>query len=284
MRHTLIAALLLAGAAAPAVGQSIDRRVDRLEQEMRAVQRKVFPQGPELQPEIGPQTTPVVPGGVPADSALSDLTARVDALESSLARLTGQTEENAFRIRQLETALEQLKAAAAAPPPVLTPPSPVEVDTAEPDAPAPDAAPSDATPPAADAPATGDPAEDAYLTGFRQWEAGQFADAQVTLDAMAKRWPKHRRASWARNLAGRALLDAGKPAAAAKALLANYQADAKGERAADSLFFLGQALVALKKPTEACEVYAELDSVYGAGMRDFLRTRLPGARDEAGCT
>src|SRR3546814_7876431 len=95
MRIHLLGLILLAGAAMPAAAQErLDRRLDRLEQEMQAVQRIVFPggagrQGPIIQPEIQPRTGADI-GGIPASTALSDLTARVDALEAQLGRLTGQ--------------------------------------------------------------------------------------------------------------------------------------------------------------------------------------------------
>ena len=100
---------------------------------------------------------------------------------------------------------------------------------------------------------------------------------------MHERDPDHRRASYARNPAARAALDDGKPATAAKILLSNYQENPKGERAADSLFFLGEALMELKKPADACKVYAELQDVYGGTMRDFISQRLPEALEAAGC-
>ena len=83
-----------------------------------------------------------------------------------------------------------------------------------------------------------------------------------SLQAFTKKYPDHRRASWAYNLAGRALLDKGQPRAAAEALLANYRRDPKGERAQDSLFYLGQALMKLGQPGQACKAYAELEEVY----------------------
>ena len=282
MRFYLLGLILLAGTAMPVAAQErIERRVDRLEQEMQAVQRKVFPGGAGrmLEAEIQPETSPTF-GGVPATSAITDLTGRVDALEAQLERLTGQVEENAHRLRQLEDSLKKFRGDAefrlnqieqsAAPPP-----APAATATPEPDGPA---------TAAVEAPATGDKGEDAYIAGYRLWEAGKHADAAKALEAMAKAYPDHRRASYARNLAGRAYLDDGKPATAAKALLANYQEDPKGERAADSLYFLGQALMALKKPADACKVYAELQDVYGGTMRDFLTQRLPEALDAAGCS
>lgn len=284
MRFHLLGLLLLAGTAAPALAQDMDRlerRVDRLERDVEQVQRRVS--GDFVQPEIRPQTGADPIGGIPASSAVADLTARLDALEAQLARVTGQVEENSFSIRQYDDVINQfrhevddrLKAIeeANAPAPESVRPEP----QAEPAVEAENSA-------SIEQPDTGDAAEDAYLVGYRLWEAGRFAEAQRALEAMAKKYPRHRRASYARNLAGRAALDAGQPGTAAKLLLANYQADKDGERAQDSLYFLGSALVALKKPADACKVYQELENVYGDGMRDWVRQRLPKARTDAKCS
>lgn len=287
MRFHLLAVVLLAGAAMPAGAQQadrIDRRVDRLEQEMRAVQRRVFPgaNAPYVGPEISDPARAVEQAGVPAGSAVADLTARVDALEAQLASLTGQIEQNGNRIRQLETAfasardgtnarLDALEKSAAAPAadPVREEPAPRE-ETRRADEPA-------------ARPAAAGGAEAAYNAGFRLWEQKRYREAQQALEAVAKKYPNDRFASWASNLAGRAYLDEGKPAAAARVFLANYQGNPKGERAADSLFFLGQSLIALGKPADACKAYDELEDVYGATMRDWLKQRLPTARRDAKC-
>ena len=100
---------------------------------------------------------------------------------------------------------------------------------------------------------------------------------------MASSFPGHRRVSWANNLTGRALLDKGQPRAAAEALLANYRANPKGERAPDSLFYLGKALVRLGQPAQACKAYDELADVYGSTMRSALKSMIPAARAEAKC-
>ena len=290
MRFHLLTALLLAGAAAPAFAQAqpVEKRVNKLEQEMRAVQRKVFPggAGATVDPEIRPVTPLEAPAGVPGGSAVADLTARVDALEAQLASLTGQIEQGGFRVRQLEEALNRFRSEADARFAAMEKPAPVAVAEAQVEEPAPQPAPREAAAaaPAKAAAATADAGEDAYLVGFRLWEEGKFADAQAALDEMAKKYPKHKRASYARNLAGRATLDLGKPAAAAKIFLNNYQTNPKGERAADSLLFLGEALMKLGKPLEACQVYNELQEVYGPTMRDFIRERLPKARAEAKCS
>ena len=80
------------------------------------------------------------------------------------------------------------------------------------------------------------------------------------------------------------MLDKGEPRAAAEALLANYRGNAKGERAADSLYYLGQALMQLKQAEQACKAYAELEAVYGTAMREELRRLLPPAKADARCS
>lgn len=283
MRFHLVGLVLLASVAMPASAQradNIDRRVDRLEQEMRAVQRRVFPgaEVPYVGAEIRPET-PTQSVGVPATSAVADLNARVDGLEGQLRDLTAQTEQNANRLRQLEQAfsryqtnvdarLEALEKAAA---PAPAPEEPIAADTGP--APATNSGTSTAS----------DAAEAAYLAGFRLWEQKRYTEAQKALTDAAKRYPKSRWASWASNLAGRAYLDDGKPVPAAEIFLANYETNPKGERAPDSLYFLGQALMAVKKPDRACQAYQVLQDVYGETMRSFLKDRLPAARAEAKC-
>ena len=116
------------------------------------------------------------------------------------------------------------------------------------------------------------------------WRSGKYDQAITSLRAFSSAFPKHRRASWANNLAGRALLDKGEPRAAAEALLANYRGNPRGERAADSLYYLGQALMQLRQAEQACKAYAELEAVYGSAMREELRRLLPAAKSEARCS
>ncbi|HZG44832.1 MAG TPA: YbgF trimerization domain-containing protein [Allosphingosinicella sp.] len=296
MRGLFLLSLLTFGAAAPAVAQSsgaqpgLERRVGRLEQEMRAVQRRVFPGGPgaTVDPELQPTISQPQQIGASGD-AISTLASRIEAVEAQLARVTGQVEENGYRVRQLEEQMRQLRSdletriarleQAAAPP---------QQPQAQPETrPEPTAETPQET--AATTPASGtgarplDAAQAGYNEGYRLWEQRRFAEAAAALTAVAQRHPNSRWASWARNLAGRAHLDDNKPANAARIFLENYQANPRGERAADSLFFLGEALVKLNRRSEACPVYDELQATY-PNMRAFLRERLPAARQAARCS
>ena len=289
MRLHFLGLVLLAGVASPVLAQRaepVEQRVDRIERELRAVQRRVFPNGRTqfVEPEIGGER-PAAPAGLqPGGDALSTLTARVDALEGQLRSLTGQIEEQGFRSRQIEEQLTRLRTDVQARLDRIE----HQAQPAQPE-PAPATAPnvSAATPretePEPAAPSPSDPAEQAYNAGYRLWNERRYAEAQQALEAAATQYPESRWTSWMRNLQGRAYLDDNKPATAARILLNNYQSNPRGDRAADSLFYLGQSLTRLNRRAEACRVYEELEQVY-PNMRDFLRTRLPDARAAARCT
>jgi TolA-binding protein len=138
LRLPLLSALAVA-LAAPGIAQSsatpaaeTEARVRKLEAEMRAVQRQVFPGGdgkffpPMAQPGQSAATTT----GTPASNPVADLLVRVDAIEAQLARLTAQQEENSNKLAQLEARLAAATppatpaaptAAAAEPSPAATP-------------------------------------------------------------------------------------------------------------------------------------------------------------------
>ena len=96
-------------------------------------------------------------------------------------------------------------------------------------------------------------------------------------------YPKSRRASYAQNLIGRAYLDDGKPSLASIAFYDNYKKFPDGERAPDSLYYLGSALVKLDKAADACKVYGELVDVYGATISAKMKADVAKARVAAKC-
>lgn len=280
---------------------SPEQRIDRLERQVDEVQRRMFPKG-----------RPADTAGFPDDpaatqSSVINLNQRLDALERQMTDMLRQTEENGNRLRSIESGMGQLKsdeeqrisaleqriAAAAATetvdPDTQVPPSPAPAKP-KPSAGKPPktsaAPPATAVPPSdtGDALAASDPGEDAYTEGFRLWEAGNYEQAINALRAFVSAYPKHRRVSYANNLIGRALLDKGQARPAAEALLANYRNNPSGERAPDSLFYLGQALTQLGQKAQACKAYSELDAVYGAKIRPDLKKLETDAKAQAGCS
>ena len=280
---TILLASVLISAPVSAQDSNTDKRVDRLEQEMRAIQRKVFPGGSSrfFEPEITADADPASSGTTSTTSAVTDLIARVDALESSLANLTGRVEENGFRLKKIE---DQLAASAA--PVASATSSTASGSTAATTAAASEAAPDPkrvAGVAAIVMPETGDAAEDAYIYGYRLWDAKFYPEAQAQLKKAAEEHPNHRRASFAQNLLGRAYLDDGKPALASVALYENYQKRPRGERAPDSLYFLSTALVQLGKKDDACRVLAEMQDVYPDVASGRLADRVASGKAAANC-
>lgn len=308
LRSALIGAAMLAAVApVPAVAQrqqaSPEQRIDRLEKQLQQMQRTVFPKGRPA------DTAGFADEPAATQSAVSTLAQRLESLERQMSDLLRQIEENGNSARQIENGLSQLRAeqeqriaelerkiAAAAAAPV---PQPVVIDP-EPPAKAPPKAKAKApaaakgnAPPAAKPvkptespivePPAADPAEMAYTQGFKLWEAKQYDAAIAALREFTAAYPNHRRTSYANNLIGRAHLDKGDAQAAVQAFVANYEGNPAGERAADSLYYLGQALVGLGRPAQACNAFSELDKIYGDTMRADLKKLATEAKSAAGC-
>ena len=280
---TALAMALLAPAAAQRSGPTPEQRIDRLERGLRQVQQRVYGRNP-----------PADTAGFPNDpavtqSSLNVLVTRLDSIERQMAEVVRTGEENSNRVATLEAELARMRAelerraavaAAAEEPAANSGAEAIEADLPPP-APAPRVDQTGSSTPTRSGSA--DPGEEAYDRGYQLWLQKRYDQAVTALRAMASSFPGHRRVSWANNLAGRALLDKGEYRAAAEALLANYRSNPRGERAADSLYYLGQASFKLRQPQQACRAYAELENVYGNNLRAELRRLLPAAKAEANC-
>ena len=276
-------ALTLAATSMPAAAQDNDEtRIRKLEAEVRALQRKVFPggDGRYFEPQItAPSTASPSATAVPSTTAVTDILARLDALETQLQRLTAQYEVGTNAMRLLEERIEKLEAAD-------TPPEPVRPAAAAPAQPEPVAQPDPARLAAVQAiakPQTDDAGDDEYSYGFRLWEAGFFPEAQQQLTMFVEKYPSHSRTSFGRNLLGRAYLDDGKPTEAAPWFLRNYQADKGGARAGDSLLYLAEAMIALKDTDRACIALSEFAETYPALATGRLSGSYAAARSKVTC-
>ncbi|WP_448662975.1 hypothetical protein ACG3SL_20455 [Sphingomonas sp. CJ20] len=313
MAAAVLTATLGVTGTAQAQTSAVEGRVDRLEREMRAVQRKVFPggAGQTVEAQITPEVNTTIPGA-PASTPITDLTQRVVALESQATSLTGQIEQDQYRLRQLEDAFNAYKRSTDARLKALEETAstigggqgpaidPGPTGDTTPGRPTPRPAKPGPTPPpiaadkpnparaqqvaAVEKPSSGDAAEDGYLYGYRLWSAKLYPEARKELEAVATKYPNHRRASYAQNLLGRAYLDAGAPSLAAVAFYENYKKNPNGDRAPDSLYYLAQALTKLKKPSsEICKVYGELTQLYGDRLSEEMKTGVAEGRSAQKC-
>ena len=273
---------------------SPEQRLERLERQVQEVQRQVFPRGRPA------ATAGFADEPAATQSSVATLDQRLDALERQMSDILRQSEENGHRLQSLGADLAKLRTdqdqrigtleqrvsdAAAASVPVATPTAgPATIVPKATTKASPAKLNDTASSPDAESTPAADAGEDAYSEGFRLWQAGNYDQAITSLRAFTAAYPKHRRVSYARNLIGRAQLDKGDARAAAETLLANYRSDSKGERAQDSLYYLGQALMKLGQPGQACKAYAELESVYGSKVRADLKKQVTTAKSEAQCS
>lgn len=316
--RAVLATLALAGGLASAVPvtaqDNTDSRVRKLESEVKALQRKVFP-GPDgkfFEPEVstGPTQGTVVqqPLG-PTPSALTDVLQRLDSIEAQLNQLTARSEVSENALSKLEARVDMLEKAGAAPSPAaptddsaaasqptgaIPVPDTVERNLAVMKTPAkasPTSSKAGAKPTAArlakvqavTKPDTGNDGDDEYSYGFRLFQAGLYPEAQQQLKIYVDKYPKDPKISYGRNLLGRAYLDDKQPKAAAPFFLENYQKDPNGARAADSLLFLAESMVALKDNTRACRALAEFGEKYAALATGRLQNQYDKDRQQAAC-
>jgi TolA-binding protein len=332
--RVLLAAAAIAAVPAPGFAQDTadDTRLRKIEAEVRALQRKVFPggDGKMFEPQIaagspqGSTAQPTIGVIPPATTPMTDILVRLDALEAQLQALTARSEEQANTLAQLELRLAALEggtapiaaapvgtpaagrvaATTATPPPAMTASAPAAV-APRPAAPA-TPRPATATPAPAPAPTstlasapsaerlaavqaiakpqTADPGDDEYSYGFRLWSAQLYPEARQQLTKFVEQYPNHARISFGRNLLGRAFLDDKMPKEAATWFLKNYQADKNGDRAPDSLLYLGASMIAMKDTKRACIALAEFAETYPLIASGRLASDYQAQRAKVTCS
>lgn len=327
MAATAVRVVTLPVPAAAQETASAEARLKKIEAEVRAIQRKVFPGGdgkffePQITPGTqGPVTTtsPLTTGALPT-TAVTDILVRLDALETQLRSLTARSEEQANSLSLMEQRLVALETAGNAPitpvptdsfapaptgsvfQPAATVPAattavkpPVQAVTMVP-APKPTPAPTRTTTAAPSAarltavqaiakPQTTDVGDDEYSYGFRLWSAGFLPEARQQLTKYVEQYSAHAKISYGRNLLGRSFLDDKMPEDAARWFLKNYQANKAGERAPDSLLYLGASMVAMKDTKRACIAIAEFADTYPLVAAGRLATDYQAIRAKVKCS
>lgn len=305
LKRPVLGALLVAllGTAGPAFAQSSaggdEARLRKLEAEVRALQRRVFPgsDGKFFTPEVSQSAEPTPAAGLPATTPVTDLLTRMAAVETQISRLTAQNEETANRVAQMEAKLAgMMPASANAAPATATLAAPTAAPAASTPAPAQPALAARPVQAAAkpspqrvaavqqvEKPGTDDPADDAYIYGFRLWDAKFYPEAQQQLQLYVDKYPRDAKISYGRNLLGRAFLDDGKPREAAPWFLKNYQTDKRGARAADSLLYLAEAMRQLKDTSRACIALAEFSETYMGEAIGRLKSQYEATKSAVKC-
>ncbi len=302
MRWRAAASLLALIVAAPALAQQtppdVTKRVDTLEGQMRAVQRKVFPGGNSkyFEPEFpqGQQAGTVTPDAPASGTAIADINVRLQALERQIAETTGRQEQIENRARLLEDQFKKFKediefrlnAAPAAPTqtpaaptlvpaPVATPPAPPKTAAVKP-TPAPATKPPAPILPPSTASVAIKPSAQSdapYQAAYAAYQAKRYDEAIAMFEDFANKSPKHPLASNALFWQGKAYSAKKQFGLAARSHLRGYDRYRDAAKAEDNLLGLADALVAVGRQSQACEALAEFQAVF--------KTATPANRSKA---
>lgn len=246
------------------------RRLDKMEKVVRELRSIVF-QGRD-------SGKPVVVMPAETDAQIAALTDRVADLEETLTRLNGANEALTYDLQQTRKALAtadaanrglgdrlaalegrttQIEAAATA--------AAAQQDPTE------DEAANDA----------GDPAAD-FARARQYMNDGDYDSAETAFSAFVKRYGDTEKGPEARYWLGKTLSVRGANADAAGAFIGAIRGWPKTSWAPDATLELSRSLVALKKPTDACQTLDELARRYPKAPAAVL-TRAQAVRVQAKC-
>lgn len=241
------------------------RRVERMEKVVRELRSIVF--------QMRDTGKPVVVQPADTDARMLEMGERLKDLEDTLRRLNGSLESTTFELDQAKRDNAALKTQVQALSEKL---AKVESDLA-----------AGAAPPAAPAPAAaasasaGDPAKD--FTEARQLMlAGDYDAAESAFSAYVANYPDAPRAPEASYWWGKTLSVRGAHADAAKAYIGAIRGWPQTSWAPDAVVELARALVALKKPADACQTLAEFSRRYPKAPA-AVASRAAATRAQAKC-
>ena len=282
----LSAALALAFAAAPAPAQqewsfnALLDRLDRLERDVSAVQRRLSREGV---PEGVPRVVDSPAGANPA----AFYEARLAEFEDQLRQLTNQVEKTEHQLRLLRESLPLAVAdiegrVAALEGTALPPAGDADATTpaADADAPLADGVGTLGTLPLADSGTATPEAE--YEQAYALLRRADYPAAEAALQAFLERHPDHELAGNAYYWLGETHYVRQDYQRAAVAFARAYKGFPDGNKAAENLLKLGMAFASMGRIEEACATFRKLRDDH-ADAQEIVRDRMRRENERAGC-
>lgn len=281
------------GSASAQSRKELQQQITRLEKEVRALQRRVFPnaqfdQGTEfLEPEGA--------DGSNQRAVLADMEARLITIERQMRMITGQVEEAEFRNQELARQLDLLKSdfefrfqaiegggggaansqAASTPSSGTGLPGLVKTTTPEQAEALLNGSPPTSevvdTPAVQEAGLPGGTPEQQYEYARSLIMRGDYEGAEKAMSAFLEAHPDHQLAANAQYWLGETYYERKDFPRAAGAFLAGIQKYATGNKGPDSLLKLGMSLGAMGNTDEACQVLGEMEVRYPQAPDHFFR-------------
>lgn len=282
---------LVIGDGAALAQPGLEQKVEQLEKQLRALQRRVFDNSSPYFSDDAGDDAPFAPTAATGRSALlADLSARMDSLEVELGRLTGRIEELQFANRKLEDALGRFRQDADLRFQALerggnAGESAVDDRAGDRSQSAGDsgafersgdqaAAPSSALP-------EGSPQEQ-YDYAFSLLRRGAFEQAETAFTSFLDQHPQHALAGNAQYWLGETFYVRQMYPRAAQAFLNGFEKYGDSAKSPDNLLKLGITLGALGQTQEACDALQELDRRF-PDAEARIRDRMAAERARLDC-
>ncbi|PCI50884.1 MAG: tol-pal system protein YbgF [Alphaproteobacteria bacterium] len=249
--------------------QSTKKRLDILEKQLKAVQRKVFKPGsgfPQEDTVSGPART----GG---SIRLADVEARLAQMETQIRQLTGRIEESSYQSNKLKQQMEtmardyefrlaELEKSGTSVPVKSMSGGIVADKTAE-----------DILPAGSE--------KEQYSYAQKLVTKGQYAKAETALAAFLKRYPEAKLAGNAQYWLGQTYYVRKMYTKATRAFLEGYNNYPKSPKSPAFLLKIGMSLNAMGEKSDACDAYRELASRFPDSMES--KNKRPPEEKRAGC-
>ncbi|PCJ42387.1 MAG: tol-pal system protein YbgF [Alphaproteobacteria bacterium] len=265
----VVMAILLPMTSQAQSSKAMNKRLERVEKQLKSVQRKVFKSGSNFAAETGGSVAPA--GG---NIRFADLEARIAQIETQLRQLTGRIEESNYQAGQLkqqmavmardyEFRLAELEKGGGqtAQHPVVTPQT------------APATVAADILPAGTE--------KQQYSYAQKLVTKGQYAKAEVALGEFLKRYPKANLAGNAQYWRGQTYYVRKMYTKATRAFLEGYNNYPKSQKAPAFLLKIGMSLNAMGEKNDACDAYRELASRFPDSMES--KNKRPPEEKRAGC-
>ena len=255
-------------------------RIERLQRDLNTLQRHVY------RGETPPPAAAATGGAELPSTQAARIEVRLSQFETELRTLTGQIEEQSFRINQmtqrldnlvvdLDLRLQALEGGEAGEPAEAEGAAPAGGDTAQP---AWDEGPkvlgTISEGDLAAAPATGQEGgtpQAQYEHAFKLLSQTDYQGAERALAAFLEKYPSDPLAGNAKYWLGETYYVRGQYADAAVAFAEGYQSYPDSAKAPDNLLKLGKSLAALDQKADACGTFAELLKRYGSAAPAILQ-------------
>ncbi|VAX05859.1 Cell division coordinator CpoB [hydrothermal vent metagenome] len=261
-----------------AQAQTVSKRLEIIEKQLKAVQRKVFTPGSKFPQQSGEQTGDSGSMTPRSNIKFADIEARLSQMETQLRQLTGRVEEGNFQMDKLRQQLE-----------VMSRDYEFRFKELETLKPGKSGKPGAGQPVVAEDTTISKTAEilpagteqQKYSYAQKLVTTGQYAKAEAALSEFIKKYPEAALAGNAQYWLGQTYYVRKMYTKATRAFLEGYNEYPKSPKAPAFLLKIGMSLNAMGEKKDACDAYRELDSRFPDSL-ESKKTRPAEAR-RAGC-